>query len=295
MSLALTWWGWAGLAALGFVALMLASWRSYRKGVRRELLEYLREHAPDIQVAAVHGDRLELRLEGSAVEGGTFYFARLYQAIADLPSGQTAEENRTSREAVYSGVIKALRDSRGIDALDPETERPNVLPRLLHDAGVSGLRQAIEASGQRLPALPSGVAGLSIVFVLDREAAVAYLTEEMLAELGLSPEQALELARTNLAGRFSRDVVRQAVAGGAVNVVKSGDTFDAARLLLVPGYLEAGESLAAIVPDRDTLVLTPPPADGDWGALRKLANAADGDPLYTEPIVVTAAGLTRAA
>lgn len=294
MLLALSWWGWAGLAVLGFVVLVLASWRSYRKGVRRELVEYLQKHAPDVQIVAVHGDRLELRLEDGAAEGGTFYFARLYQAIASLPGGAT-DENRVAREAVYAGVAKTLRDSRGLDALDPATERPNVLPRLLHDGGVSGLRQAMEASGQRLPVLPSGVAGLSIVFVLDREAAVAYLTEEMLAKLGLTPEQALELARTNLAGRFSRDVVRQAVAGGAVNVVKSGDTFDAARLLLVPGYLEAGESLAAIVPDRDTLVLTPPPSDGDWTALRKIAHAADGDPLYAEPIVVTPAGLTRAA
>jgi hypothetical protein len=294
MVLALSWWGWAGLAVIGFVALVLASWRSYRKGVRRELVEYLQKHAPDVRIVAVHGDRLELRLEGGAAEGGTFYFARLYQMIAGLPGG-TTEENQAAREALYANVLKTLRDSSGLDALDPEAERSNVMPRLLHDGGVSGLRRTMEASGQRLPVLPSGVAGLSIVLVLDREAAVAYVTEEMLAELGLSPEQALELARTNLAQRFSRDVVRQAVAGGAVNVVKSGDTFDAARLLLVPGYLEAGESLAAIVPDRDTLVLTSPPADGDWAALRRIAHAADGDPLYPEPIVVTPAGLTRAA
>jgi hypothetical protein len=295
MSLALSWWGWAGLAVVGFMALVLASWRSYRKGVRRELVEHLKTHAPDVQVVAVHGNRLELRLEGGAAEGGTFYFARLYQAIAALPGG-TTEENQIARRAVYDGVVKTLRESaRGLDALDPETERPNVLPRLLHDGGVSGLRRAIEANGQRLPVLPSGVPGLSVVFVLDREASVAYLTEDLLGELELSPEQAFDLARTNLARRFSRDVVRQAVADGAVNVVKSGDTFDAARLLLVPGYLEAGESLAAIVPDRDTLVLTPPPADGDWASLRKIARAADGDPLYAEPIVVTADGLTRAA
>lgn len=294
MLLAMSWWGWAGLAVLGFVALVLASWRSYRTGIRRELVEYLREHAPDVRILSVHGDRLELRIDGG-VDAGTFYFARLYQAIAALPGGAT-DEARTAREELYAGVVKTLRDSgTGLSALEPETERPNVLPRLLHDAGVSGLRQAMEASGQRLPVLPSGVAGLSVVFVLDREASVAYLTEDLLATLGLTPEQALDLARENLARRFSREVVRQAVAGGAFNVVKSGDTFDAARLLLVPGYLEAGESLAAIVPDRDTLVLTPPPSDGDWAALRKIARAADGDALYAEPIVVTSAGLTRAA
>jgi hypothetical protein len=295
MLLALSWWGWAGLGVLGVVALLLASWRSYRKGIRRELVDYLRQHAPEVRIVAVHADRLELRPEGAAGEGGTFYFARLYQAVSELPGG-ALDEARPAREALYANVVKMLRDSGpGLDALDLETERPNVLPRLLHDAGVSGLRRAMEANGQRLPVLPSGVAGLSIVFVLDREAAVAYLNEEMLAELALTPDQALDLARANLARRFSRDVVRQAVAGGAFNVVKSGDTFDAARLLVVPGYLEAGEALAAIVPDRDTLVLTAPPSDGDWAALRKIARAADGDPLFTEPIVVTPEGLTRAA
>ena len=293
---ALSWWGWAGLGVIGFVALVLASWRSYRRGVRQQLVEYLRAHAPEVQVVAVHADRLELRLEGGAAEGGTFYLTRLYQAIAELPSGQTAEENQAAREALYDGVVKALRDcAPGLDGLDAEAERPNVLPRLMHDGGVSQLRRAIEASGQRLPVLPTGAPGLSIVFVLDREAAVAYLTEDLLGKLGLTPEQALALARTNLAKRFSRDVVRQAVTGGAFNVVKSGDTFDAARLLLVPEYLEAGESLAAVVPDRDTLVLTAPPADGDWTRLRSIAGAADGDPLYAEPIVVTPAGIAKAA
>lgn len=78
-------------------------------------------------------------------------------------------------------------------------------------------------------------------------------------------------------------------------LIKTCDSFDAARLLLVPGYLEAGETLVALIPDRDTLVLTTPPADDDWAGLRTLAGTADGDPLYTEPLVVTSAGIATAA
>ena len=158
------------------------------------------------------------------------------------------------------------------------------------------MRAQVAGAGKALPSLPSGVAGLSIVFVLDREAAVAYLTAELLAELKLTPESALwRSARANLARTFGRDVVRSAVASRNINVVKILDSFDAARLLLVPGYLDAGESVVALIPDRDTLVLTAPPEDGDWHGLRKLANVAAGDPLWAEPLIVTSAGIAKVA
>jgi len=63
-------------------------------------------------------------------------------------------------------------------------------------------------------------------------------------------------------------------------------------LLLKPGAAQEGESLAALIPDRDTLVPTPVPDDGDWGAPAKLAKNADGDPLWTEPLVVTSTGVS---
>ena len=117
----------------------------------------------------------------------------------------------------------------------------------------------------------------------------------MLAELKLTPDQALEAGRANLARTFGREVVRSAVGSRDINVIKSCDSFDAARLLLVPGYLDAGESLVALIPDRDTLVLTAAPADGDWAGLRMLARAAAGDPLWAEPLIVTSEGIAKAA
>ena len=50
-----------------------------------------------------------------------------------------------------------------------------------------------------------------------------------------------------------------------------------------------------MIPDRDTLVLLAPPADGDWTPHRRLAKNAAGDPLWTEPLIVTARGIDRAA
>jgi hypothetical protein len=297
--LALTWWTWAGCGAaalIAIVALLFGARRSWRTSVREELVDHLRRTAPDLAIAAIHADRLELAMPGAAPDAGaTFYLARVYQRIAELPAGDTPEL-RAGRAAVYDTIVATIREgATGLESLDADAERRNVMPRLVTDDTLAALRRQVAGAGKALPSLPSGVAGLSIVFVLDREAAVAYLTADLLAELKLTPEQALEVGRANLARTFGRDVVRSAVGSRNINVIKISDSFDAARVLLVPGYLDAGESVVALIPDRDTLVLTAAPDDGDWAGLRRLARAAAGDPLWTEPLIVTSDGISKAA
>lgn len=297
--LALTWWTWAGCGAaalIAIVALLFGARRSWRTSVRQELVDHLRRTAPELAITAIHPDRLELAVPGAEPDAGaTFYLARLYQRIAELPAGDTPEL-RAGRAAVYDTIVATIREgATGLESLDADAERRNVMPRLVTDDTLAALRSQVAAAGKALPSLPSGVAGLSIVFVLDREAAVAYLTADLLAELKLTPEQALEVGRANLARTFGRDVVRSAVGSRNINVIKSCDSFDAARVLLVPGYLDAGESVVALIPDRDTLVLTAAPDDGDWAGLRRLARAAAGDPLWTEPLIVTSDGISKAA
>ena len=136
------------------------------------------------------------------------------------------------------------------------------MPRLVNESRLRQLRA--ETSGDPLPALPSGVAGLSIVLVLDGANSVAYLTERHLDDLALTSEGALQLAKENLSRSFEAAIVRRAIHGGTLNVVKTFDTFDAARLLLLPQFLREGEELAALDPDRDTLVVTRVPANRDW-------------------------------
>jgi hypothetical protein len=294
--LALTWWGWVGLGTVGVVSLLVAARRAWRASVRQELVEHLRRAAPEVEIAAIRPDRLELVVPGGAPDArATFHLARFYEQVAALPAADTPEQ-RAGRSGIYDRIVATIRDgATGLQPLDAVAERPNVMPRLITDDALAALRGQVTPSGKTLPSIPSGIAGLSIVFVLDRESAVAYLTSDLLAELQLTPDEALAVGRANLARTFGRDLVRSAVGSTTINVVKTGDSFDAARLLLVPGYLEAGESLVALVPDRDTLVLTPPPGDGDWTSLRQLAGAADGDPLCAEPLIVTPAGFGRAA
>lgn len=293
MRLALTWWGWAGLVAAVVVILGIWARRAWRAAVRAELVAYLRRDVPDVAIAEVHASRIVFALPGAAGGTATFHLARFYAALAACPTHQTAEAE-AARRAVFATTAQALRESAMGAALDPARDREKLRPRLLTDDAVASMRRQPGAAS--LPAWPSGVAGLAVVLVLDREASVVYLTAEHLQDLALAHDEALALAKANLAATFGRDAVRHAVDDRkTINVIKSCDTYDAARLLLVPDYLEAGESIAALIPDRDTLVLIAPPDDGDWSPHRTLAKNAAGDPLWTEPLIVTRQGIARAS
>ena len=298
--LALTWWGWAGCGAAGLiaiVALLFGARRSWRASVRQELVDHLRRTAPELAITAIHPDRLELAVPGAVPDAGaTFYLARLYQRIAELPAGDTPEL-RAGRAAVYDTIVATIRDGatglavarrrRRASQRDAATgHRP---PPWRACAARSRRRQgAAVAAVRRGRPVDRVRAGLRGVRRLPdwRPARRAEAHPGRGARSSAAPTSPAPSAATWSGPRSaSRDI----------NVVKSCDSFDAARLLLVPGYLDAGESLVALIPDRDTLVLTAPPDDGDWDGLRKLARAADGDPLWAEPLIVTSAGIAKAA
>jgi hypothetical protein len=292
MRLALTWWGWAGLVVAVVIILGLWARRAWRATVRAELIDHHARELPDHRITKVRSASMAFHVSG-AVDGGTFHLERFYAAMAACPAGQTAEAE-AARLEVFRTVVQAMREAAQGLALDPTRDRARVMPRLVTDAALAGMRRHYGA--QALPSWPSGVAGLSVVLVVDREASVCYLTAPHLRDLGLDETDALAVAKANLARTFGREAVRSAVAAGkTINVVKSCDSYDAARLLLVPDYLEEGETIAALIPDRDTLVLIAPPADGDWGPHRTLARNAAGDPLWPEPLLVSRRGIDRAA
>src|SRR5262249_5007414 len=116
------------------------------------------------------------------------------------------------------------------------------------------------------------------------------LTPSDAKSLGVEGAALRALAMKNLGRSLSVENIRKMIAGGQLNMVKKLDSFDAARLLLVQAALKPGESVAALVPDRDTLVVMPVPPDGNWSKLRELAKIPPGDPthaLLARPLLVT--------
>ena len=284
--LGLSWWAWVILAVVAFVALGVRAARGWRAGFRGEFISYLREHAPEFEVVAERDREMEVR--GPDGSTGTLNLNRLFEAGTSLPNDDVA-----ARDAVFAHWVKMLRERRSVDSLDPERDRARVMPRILPDDAVRQIRTAIGSKGKTLSALPLGVDGLSVVVVLDSEASVAYLADDMLAELKLSPEEALVVAKENLAAKMDvAAVVRSVLEGNSISVGKGGASYDAARLLLVPGVLAEGQELAAAIPDRDPLVLAALPSDGDWSAMRKMARTPAGDVLWREPLRVTRAGIS---
>ena len=87
------------------------------------------------------------------------------------------------------------------------------------------------------------------------------------------------------------DLVREAVDRGSVVSVKQLDTYDAARLLLLPDLLQEGEALVAAVPDRDTLVFLKEPPGGRVEEIQGLLVSTSDKPLLKKALRVTNRGI----
>lgn len=276
------WWVWVLLVVGALLFLMTKAAKSWRASVRREIIDYIRREEPGIEVVSDADYEIHLRIDGD--KEAVFHLQKLL-----IESNHLQKMDLAAREQVYAHYLKAIREGEDALNLDAPEIRRRILPRIVRDEVIRELTAA--NAGKPHPCMPL-VPGLSILFVLDSEASVAHLGADQLEQLGLGTAEALDLAVSNLRGSFSEEVVRKVLDEGVLSVVKSFDSFDAARLLLVPESLREGESVVATIPDRDTLALALAPVDGDWASMRRLAQNAAGEPLWTEPLLVTRAGVS---
>lgn len=279
------WWAWGTAILLGIAVFGRVPYNRYRDRLRREFIEYLAAQRPELSVISESRACIQFQsADGS--DAGSLFLHRLYQAGARIRSDDPA-----AKRELFQLMVRALDEGLNSLNLDPERDRARLRPRIVSGPVLVALGQG---SKTEIPCSPIGVEGLFAVVVLDNENSVSYVTASHLSDLKLDIDSALDHAKDNLAATFGADIVRQAVKSDNIVVVKSFDTYDASKLLLVPRYLESGESMAALIPDRDTLVLTRTPSDGDWSRLRELARNAAGDPLWAEPVLVTTEGLSPA-
>jgi uncharacterized protein YtpQ (UPF0354 family) len=135
-----------------------------------------------------------------------------------------------------------------------------------------------------------------LVYVIDLPESVAYVNEETAKQLELSEPEMYEQAMKNL---DPEDVFKNNVKNldaGQVAVVKTADTFDAARLLLVPGTLDESKILCAAIPDRDTLVLAVMDSEQVFDTVDHMAKIPGSDRLiYDQAIEVRSTGFTTRA
>lgn len=274
------WWAWG---VVGLVAVVLTGWfarRYFRRDARRALVAHLREAVPGLTLLEEHEDRLVVRTPDGG-EGPVF----LQRFYADMAAAPAPEAQRVVLER-WAALVEEGRELQG--ALSLEEHGPRVLPRLV---AASFFDAPMDVP---MPRRPLDDTGLWVVYVLDSPQSVAYLTDEHARDLGLDPDALHRLALDNLARRTPEALLDQATRGDHVVHVALGDTYEAARLLLLPGRLVEGQARAAVVPDRDTLIVSAAPPDGDWSELRRLARVAGDRPLLDRPLLVTADGFDLA-
>lgn len=277
------WWVWLILVLGLFVALAVTALISFRRRVRREFIAFLGEAYPQFEVVGVRGSTLELKTPSGAI--GALNLTRLYSAAAEV-KGSDAAAHRPIYEQFASSLLADVEEQTR--PLDPAKDLDRVMPRLVTRGFVDHVSKQTET-----PHRPLGNSGLFVAYVLDHSQRVMYLTRKHVDELRLTDDQLHEQALANLRKKGGGEkIVRGAVEQRQLALVKAGDTYDAARLLLVPEHLRDGEGLVAAVPDRDTLALVSLPRED----ARKVPMTPDNRDhlLLNRPLWVTKDGIELA-
>ncbi|HXU70411.1 MAG TPA: hypothetical protein VN947_13835 [Polyangia bacterium] len=260
-------------------ALLLAgtiAMASPRSDLARDFVAYLSAHGLEVTIARQTEDEVVLAIRK---EKERIALENLEGYIADAVSnGASTAEARNQVFGQYLGMLKQI----GHPPLTLAHDGARIMPRLVRVGSLP--------ADKMLHAGNLGETGLEVTYVVDSETSVRYLNAADKKNLGLDDAGLRALALKNLERTMDRGAIRKLISGSGMRVVKMLDSYDAARLLLVQAALRKGESVAAVVTDRDTLVVLPAPANGDWSTIRTVAKIPPGDPahpLLDRPLLVT--------
>jgi hypothetical protein len=271
-------WLWAIAGALVIFA-ALARWfysrcRAMCRTVREELSKRRESNYPGVVLTWQPQGNLDV----CAASGGhrVIDTADVCAAVGRLPGmGRVS----AARASIYQQVL----DRSGPLVLSAHGSRikPLLIPRQFLNAAVPS------------PQTPLPTLGLVVVYALDLPGNPRFLLEQDRSELGTETPELHRLAVDNLRKDFPHQVVVDAVAGAQGAAIQAKDYFNAARLLLVPEFLQPEQELIALIPHRDILVLLPGSTRQDEGKLGESMRAlkhGDHPPLLDRPVLVTQAG-----
>lgn len=280
----ISWWLWLLIAIpLIVIALFWWAWKSYRRDVRRGFVAYLKERDPSVEIVTEHEGAVVFR---NAEEGeSTFFLHKLYSTIAAAKE-DTPETRREAYQWFYDSLTETQAINKAGEPFTIEKHGDRIMPRLVDRGHLAGLQKV-----GPLPHTPIPELGLAAVYVLDAPGSVMYLTEHQATEVGLDAAGFHQRALVNLDRMWPTKVMNAALQHEPVVVIQGRDTYEAARLLLIPSRLDEGEELAVAIPDRDTIVIAVVPPDGEWSNLRQLARMPSTENvLLNRPVRVTRAG-----
>ncbi len=287
-------WGWAILALAAVVAvragLFYSRFRRMCRLVREELTERLQREHPEIRVEGERLGNLVVRMPDGTER--LWEMTDVYGAVAHLPG---MGSDPADRAKVYDGAIEMLVRAAPTptDPVTRATHEPYLKPQLVPVAALGE-----QSAGEALPYHELPDLGLAIIYVLDLPLRRRPITEADRDSLGMELRDLHLAALDNLRGSLPREMVAGVLEEGSGAASQAGDTFDAARLLLVPELLQPGEELLALIPHRDMLLLLPASLREEPEKLEEGLRALQGEhspecshpPLLDRPVRVTAEG-----
>ncbi len=211
-----------------------------------ELIRRLREagEQDELRYEAAENRILHVR-DGQVV--GAMNLHNMYRTYCEKPRGERAAYLRLC-------VRGALAHRRELPE-DFDSARPDLRPKLWSRAALEKQRlrgRLGEAEGVDPPCIPIGEHLLAFL-AYDWPESVQSLSSDALSRWGVTLYEAMEAARQNLEESTSA----YARIGERLYAFLSGDNYDAARLLLIPGMdgLEFAGRPVAMVPNRDALLV----------------------------------------
>lgn len=262
------------------------------------IVEAFNAEASACRLGGFSPDRFGVEVDFEFVDHGNAVPAMLYPTGGTTASRHFQEVSRQLAEAGQPAPVYFAPEPLELDE-QPVAESPtivvaveNLLPRMVANDFL--LRFPPEAELVSRPIIDSR---LLEVLVLDSSESVAFVTTSMLDDLQLSEDEAFRVAEENLKPRLPENVVRGVMEHNQMPMLQTFDGFDAARVLVLPSRLKAGETVAAMVPDRDSCVLLAVPPEKDtpefWAGLADFPGCDASSPAITSrPLRVTRSGIT---
>jgi hypothetical protein len=269
----LPWWAWllAGLILLFFVGRWAMS-QGFRALIRREFSDFLKDVDPSAEVIYARG-------EAAVTSAGTtrrFDLEPVYAIGREIPDPH-------HRMAQYWSCLNEF-------GSQPDRVWPLLTLERFGDRITAGLQPAEDVPPDAdVPHTPFGSTGLIATYFLDGKRNSLPLDGNRLRQLRHDTPGIHALAIRNLSRAFPPDALDNVLKNGEASAIQAADGHNAARILVAQQALPDGVSIAALIPDSQSLVLMPVPEDGNWETLQQAATIplGRGYPLLQRPVRLT--------
>ena len=251
--------------------------------LRRELIDFITEKFSDFEVTEQRSDSVI----AVGPEGGEhqIFLANIHTAVNDLEENTLENRNR-----IYDTFTRAMASTETLIDSPGEQLATQLMPRIIH---MDQLRGMMDQIGVAIPHRTLGAMPLVVVYVIDLPESVAFVNDETALKLQMTEAEMYDRGLRNLdpEGVFGKKV--EQFESGQIAVVKTGDSYDAARLLLVPQSMDPNMTICAAIPDRDTLVMAVMDTDSVFESVDQMAKIPGSDRLiYDQAIEVTSTGFS---